>query len=107
MLDSDFDRDYSESEEGNCTDITYDCVPWNCPVIIKDYKYFIDGITLLIVAIFGIVGTIMSMIVLRKPKILGLLPKLFSKFLTSLCIFDCIFLIMVIPYIALPALSCW
>ena len=68
-----------------------------------DYIYYIDGITLMVVAIFGIIGTIMSMIVLLKPQI----RNLFSQFLTALCMFDCIFLIMAILYIALPAVSCW
>ena len=68
-----------------------------------DYIYYIDGIILFSVAIFGIIGTIMSMVVLLKPQS----RDLFSKFLTALCVFDCIFLIMAIFYIALPSMSCW
>ena len=66
------------------------------------YIYYIDGIALLIVAIFGIIGTIMSMIVLLKPRI----RDFFSSFLIALSMFDCSFLIMAIFYIGLPAMSC-
>ena len=66
------------------------------------YIYYIDGIALLIVAIFGIIGTIMSMIVLLKPRI----RDFFSSFLIALSVFDGSFLIMAIFYIGLPAMSC-
>ena len=66
------------------------------------YIYYIDGIALVIVAIFGIIGTIMSMIVLLKPRI----RDFFSSFLIALSMFDCSFLIMAIFYIGLPAMSC-
>ena len=89
-----------------------------------NYRYAIDGIALLIVAIFGIIGTIMSSIVLLKPHICKRKKRLqrsfstyssvshgrenyFSIFLTALCIFDCCFLLMSIFYIALPSISCW
>ena len=89
---------------------------------IQKYRYAIDGIALLLVAIFGIIGTIMSIIVLLKPHICKRRERLqrsystyssvshgreqyFSIFLTALCIFDCCFLIMSILYIALPSLS--
>jgi len=104
-VDTNQDIDYM------CVDccVPVDCIPteiignntYNDPGF--DYIYYIDGITLMIVAIFGIIGTIMSMIVLLKPQI----RNLFSQFLTALCMFDCIFLIMAILYIALPAVSCW
>ena len=67
-----------------------------------DYKYYIDGIVLFIVAIFGITGTLMSVAVLFKPQ----LQNPFTKLLTFLCFFDCTFLIMAIFYISLPSL-CW
>ena len=67
-----------------------------------DYKYYIDGIVLFIVAIFGITGTLMSVAVLFKPQ----LQNPFTKLLTFLCFFDCTFLIMAIFYISLPSLSC-
>ena len=90
----------------------------------ENYKYYIDGIALLIVAIFGTIGTIMSLIVLLKPRNItrrGRPPALsrtfsnvcqekeknFSNFLTALCIFDCSFLLLSIPYIGLPAIFCW
>ena len=68
-----------------------------------DYKYYIDGIVLFIVAIFGITGTLMSVAVLFKPQ----LQNPFTKLLTFLCIFDGTFLTMAIFYISLPSLSCW
>ena len=89
-----------------------------------NYRYAIDGIALLLVAMFGIIGTIMSIIVLLKPHICKRKKRLqrsfstyssvshgrenyFSIFLTALCIFDCCFLLMSIFYIALPSISCW
>ena len=68
-----------------------------------DYKYYIDGILLFIVAICGITGTLMSVAVLFKPQ----LQNPFTKLLTFLCIFDGTFLTMAIFYISLPSLSCW
>ena len=90
----------------------------------SDYKYYIDGVALLIVAIFGTIGTIMSLVVLLKPRIITRRErpptlsrtfsnvfqekeKHFSNFLTALCIFDCSFLLLAIPYIGLPAIFCW
>ena len=89
-----------------------------------NYKYYIDGIALLIVAIFGTIGTIMSLVVLLKPRIITRREcrptlsrtfsnvcqekeKHFSNFLTALCIFDCSFLLLSILYLGLPAISCW
>ena len=111
------------SEYVHCEERTCDNVDefWK---IDKDYKYYIDGVALLIVAIFGTIGTIMSLIVLLKPRIItrreGPLTlsrtfsnvsqekeKHFSNFLTALCIFDCSFLLLAIPYIGLPAITCW
>ena len=86
------DQEYAECQEQICESSTQ-----------YDYKYYIDGIALLIVAIFGIAGTLMSLFVLLKYRI----RDLFSNCLTALCIFDCSFLIMAIFYIALPSLSCW
>ena len=86
------DQEYAECQEQICESSRQ-----------YDYKYYIDGIALLIVAIFGIAGTLMSLFVLLKYRI----RDLFSHCLTALCIFDCSFLIMAILYIALPSLSCW
>ena len=63
--------------------------------------FYVDGILLLIVALFGIVGTLMSIVVLLKPRI----RDFFSGFLTALSICDTLFLILAIPIIGLPALS--
>ena len=67
------------------------------------YVFYVDGILLLIVALFGIVGTLMSIVVLLKPRI----RDFFSRFLTALSICDALFLISTIPLIGLPALSGW
>ena len=87
------DYDYIEMRKDNCT---------SCHCHESFYIYYIDGIALLIVAIFGIIGTIMSMIVLLKPRI----RDFFSSFLIALSVFDGSFLIMAIFYIGLPAISC-
>ena len=67
-----------------------------------DYVFFIDGISLVIVSVFGIIGIIMSLIVLLKPKIR---EEKISRFLTALCVFDCIFLLLAILYIGFPNIS--
>ena len=67
------------------------------------YVFYIDGILLLMVALLGIVGTLMSIVVLLKPRI----RDFFSGFLTALSICDALFLILAIPFIGLPALSTW
>jgi hypothetical protein len=105
----------------NVDDLKYGCEEKVCEL---NYKYYIDGIALLIVAIFGTVGTVMSLVVLLKPMIITRRErpptlsrtfsnvcqekeKHFSIFLTALCIFDCSFLLLSILYIGLPAISCW
>ena len=90
----DYDDEYSgcPSQHCNSTDPEF-----------YNYKYFIDGITLFMVCIFGIIGTLMSVFVLCKPQ----LRNSFTNFLTALCMFDCSFLTMAIFYVALPSLSCW
>ena len=67
------------------------------------YIYYVDGIALLCVSVFGIVGSITSTIVLLQPRI----RDFFSNFLTALSLFDCSFLLLAIPYIGLPAVSYW
>ena len=78
IIDYDF---VNETRKDNCT---------SCHCHEGFYIYYIDGIALLIVAIFGIIGTIMSMIVLLKPRI----RDFFSSFLIALSVFDGSFLIM-------------
>ena len=90
----------------------------------NNYKYYIDGIVLLIVAIFGTIGSILALVVLLKPRIITRRErppilsrtlsnvcqekeKHFSNFLAALCIFDCSFLLLAILYIGLPTISCW
>jgi hypothetical protein len=112
VADSDYDTppDYVYTVENglytNATSMTHCFESQHCnppDPCYFDYKYYIDGIVLFIVAIFGITGTLMSVTVLFKPQ----LQNPFTKLLTFLCIFDCTFLIMAIFYISLPSLSCW
>ena len=93
LIAYDYDFDFDQIRRDNCT---------SCHCHESFYIYYIDGIALLIVAIFGIIGTIMSMIVLLKPRI----RDFFSSFLIALSVFDGSFLIMAIFYIGLPAISC-
>ena len=95
LNDSESIYDYSDYEANFET-----CKDCHCPEDI--YIYYIDGIILLVVAIFGSIGTIMSMIVLLKPRI----RDFFSYFLIALSVFDCSFLIFAIIYIGVPAVSC-
>ena len=67
------------------------------------YIFYVDGILLLVVALLGIVGTLMSIVVLLKPRI----RDFFSGFLTALSVCDALFLILAIPVVSLPALSVW
>ena len=69
----------------------------------SSYVFYVDGILLLLVAFLGIVGTLMSIVVLLKPRI----RDFFSGFLTALSVCDALFLILAIPLVALPALSVW
>ena len=48
-------------------DSKFGCEEKSCKL---NYKYYIDGIALLVVAIFGTIGTIMSLVVLLKPRII-------------------------------------
>ena len=100
-------EDFYETYDYSGPDYPYETEPLidnctSCHCHESFYIYYIDGIALLIVAIFGIIGTIMSMIVLLKPRI----RDFFSSFLIALSMFDCSFLIMAIFYIGLPAMSC-
>ena len=112
VVDSDYDTppDYVYAVENgldtNATSMTHCYESQHCSQTDSyyfDYKYYIDGIVLFIVAICGITGTLMSVAVLFKPQ----LQNPFTKLLTFLCIFDGTFLIMAIFYISLPSLSCW
>ena len=90
----------NHAAENHCYDSEHCSQPHPC---LFDYKYYIDGILLFIVAIFGIAGTLLSVAVLFKPQ----LQNPFTKLLTFLCLFDGTFLTMAIFYISLPSLSCW
>ena len=54
-----------------------------------DWKWWIGGIMMVIVALFGVLGNVTSMIVLVRPKIREVA---FNQLLTCLCVVDTIFL---------------
>ena len=68
---------------------------------IDKYQYYFDGMLLLIVAGIGCIGTILSLIVLLRPKN----RDIFSNFFTALSFFDCSFLFLAALYVGLPAIS--
>jgi hypothetical protein len=71
--------------------------------MVNSYEYYVDGIALTIVSTIGVIGSLMSIVVLLKARI----RDFFSSFLTALSVFDCLFLVLAIPYIGLPAISIW
>ena len=73
------------------------------PDYVDPYVYYFDGVALTAVSTLGLIGTLMSIVVLLKPRI----RDFFSNFLTALSVFDCIFLTSAIFYVGLPAMSSW
>ena len=74
---------------------------------VSNFLFITDGIILTIISCFGIVGTLMSIVVLVKPRLRGNSRDLFSKFLTALALYDTLFLILAILLFGLPNLSFW
>ena len=79
----------------------------NDHVSVDNFVFIVDGIILTLVSIFGVVGTIMAIIVLIKPRLRGNSRDLFSKFLTALAVYDTLFLFLALLLFGLPALSVW
>ena len=64
-------------------------------------EYYVDGITLTTVSVFGIFGTLLSIRVLVKPA----LRNSFSTLLLGLAIADANFLLYAILVVGFP--NCW
>ena len=90
---------------GNSTHLTIDNSLGEIPV--DNFAFIVDGMILTLVSVFGVIGTIMSIIVLVKPRLRGTSRDFFSKFLTALAIYDTLFLSMAIMMFGMPALSFW
>ena len=67
------------------------------------YEYYIDGVTLTTISVFGIFGTLLSLRVLLHPQ----LRNSFSSLLSGLAVSDTLFLVFVILIIGLPKISDW
>lgn len=67
------------------------------------FEYYIDGVALTIISIFGIVGTLLSLRVLLKRQ----LRNSFSSLLSALAVSDSLFLLFAILVIGLPEVSQW
>ena len=69
--------------------------PWN--------HYWVDGVMLTSVAVFGLVGTLMAIRVLLRPN----LRNSFSTLLAVLAVCDIMVLILAVPLFGLPNLNEW
>ena len=65
------------------------------------FEYYLDGVTLTSISIFGIFGTLLSLRVLLK------LRNSFSSILSGLAVSDTFFLFFAIVIIGLPKISQW
>ena len=71
--------------------------------IMSTTEFYIDGLALISVSIFGIIGTLLSIRVLLKPE----LRNSFSTFLLGLAIADTNFLLFVVLVVGLPNFWHW
>ncbi len=67
------------------------------------FKFLVEGVILTVVSCLGLLGTLMSIYVLLKPRV----RDCFSTFLTGLAICDSIFLFFAILMFGLPMLWTW
>ena len=65
--------------------------------------FIVDGVVLTAISTLGLVGTVMSIFVLLKPR----LRDCFSTFLTGLAVCDAVFLFFAILMFGLPMLWTW
>ena len=72
--------------------------------LVDSYEFWIDGVVLTTVSLFGIIGTLMSIRVLITPQLKN---NAFSALLVYLAICDANFLLFAILTIGLPDLSLW
>lgn len=75
--------------------------------MIDNFMFLVDGIILTAVSAFGIVGTLMSIFVLVRPRLHPTKKEFFSKFLVGLGISDTVFLFSAVLLIGLPNMSVW
>ena len=66
-----------------------------------DYKYYVEGVLLMIIGTFGIIGNISAIVVFTRQS----LQKSFYGLMLSLAVFDLIFIITVIFGFGIPSLS--
>ena len=74
---------------------------------IEPFVFWVDGVVLSTVSIFGVIGTLMAIVVLIKPRVRGSSRDLFSKFLTALAVYDSFFLFLALLMFGVPSLSTW
>ena len=67
-------------------------------------EFYIDGLALISVSVFGIIGTLLSIRVLCKPELRN---SSFSTFLLGLAIADTNFLLFVVLVVGLPNFWHW
>ena len=67
------------------------------------FEFYIDGLALTSISLFGIVGTLLSLRVLLKRQ----LRNSFSSLLSGLAVSDTSFLFFAILIIGLPKISDW
>ena len=71
---------------------------------VSSTEFWIDGVVLTTIALFGIIGTLMSIRVLITPQLKN---NAFSGLLVYLAICDANFLLFAVLTIGLPDLSLW
>ena len=76
----------------------------NTPARVSSSEFWIDGVVLTTVSLFGIIGTLMSIRVLITPQLKN---NAFSALLVYLAICDANFLLFAVLTIGLPDLSLW
>ena len=57
--------------------------------ILLDWKWWLNGVITIIVAIFGLTGNFVSILVMLQPK----LKNSFNQLLIALCVFDSVFIV--------------
>lgn len=65
-------------------------------------KFAVEGVALTSVAIFGIIGTLMALVILLKPRARSSARDYFSVFLTALAVFDTMLLFNAMLIIGIP-----
>ena len=66
--------------------------------------YGVEGVALTIVSGLGIVGTLMSLVILLKPKPRSDSRNYFNTFLTALAVFDSLLMVNAVLIFGIPRL---